>query len=129
MPYYDFLTANDLCVYPSYYEPWGYTPLESCAFKTPCVTTDLSGFGQWVNEVLGHEGTIEDGVQVIHRTDTNYFEASAEVCATIRRLLQTPAKERAAMGKGAEALAKKALWKNFIKYYYEAYAFALNRKK
>ena len=129
MPYYDFLTANDLCVYPSYYEPWGYTPLESCAFKTPCVTTDLSGFGQWVNEVLGHEGTIEDGVQVIHRTDTNYFEAAAEVCATIRRLLQTPAKERAAMGKGAEALAKKALWKNFIKYYYEAYAFALNRKK
>ena len=128
MPYYDFLTANDLCVYPSYYEPWGYTPLESCAFKTPCVTTDLSGFGQWVNEVLGHEGTIED-VQVIHRTDTNYFEASAEVCATIRRLLNTPAKERAAMGKGAEALAKKALWKNFIHYYYEAYAFALNRKK
>ncbi len=104
MPYYDFLTANDLCVYPSYYEPWGYTPLD-------------------------HEGTIEDGVQVIHRTDTNYFEASAEVCATIRRLLQTPAKERAAMGKGAEALAKKALWKNFIKYYYEAYAFALSRKK
>ena len=129
MPYYDFLTANDLCVYPSYYEPWGYTPLESCAFKTPCVTTDLSGFGQWVNEVLGHEGTIEDGVQVIHRTDTNYFEASAEVCTTIRRLLNTPAKERAAMGKGAEALAKKALWKNFIHYYYEAYAFALNRKK
>ena len=129
MPYYDFLTANDLCVYPSYYEPWGYTPLESCAFKTPCVTTDLSGFGQWVNEVLGHEGTIEDGVQVIHRTDMNYFESAAEVCATIRRLLNTPAKERAAMGKGAEALAKKALWKNFIHYYYEAYAFALNRKK
>ena len=87
MPYYDFLTANDLCVYPSYYEPWGYTPLESCAFKTPCVTTDLSGFGQWVNEVLGHEGTIEDGVQVIHRTDTNYFEAAAEVCAACSRRL------------------------------------------
>ena len=43
--YYDVLTANDLTLYPSYYEPWGYTPLESVAFKTPCITTDLSGFG------------------------------------------------------------------------------------
>lgn len=129
MPYYDFLTANDLCVYPSYYEPWGYTPLESCAFRTPCVTTDLSGFGQWVNEVLGRSGTIADGVQVIHRTDTNYFESARIVGETIRTMLDTPAKERTAWRKAAEKLSQKALWKHFIHYYFDAYDFALKQKK
>lgn len=48
MSYYDIVLGNDLCIYPSYYEPWGYTPLEAIAFKVPCITTDLSGlvYGQ-----------------------------------------------------------------------------------
>ena len=45
--YYDYLLGNDLCAYPSYYEPWGYTPLEAIAFKVPCITTNLAGFGMW----------------------------------------------------------------------------------
>ena len=44
--YYDVVLGNDLCIYPSYYEPWGYTPLEAVAFKVPCITTDLAGFVQ-----------------------------------------------------------------------------------
>ena len=127
MPYYHLLAANDLALYPSYYEPWGYTPLESCAFHTPCVTTDLSGFGQWVNEVLGREGELADGVKVIHRTDGNFFEVSAEMCATIRTMLDMTAKERTAARNNAARLADKAQWKNFIKYYYQAYDFALGR--
>ena len=129
MPYYDMLTANDLCIYPSYYEPWGYTPLESCAFKTPCVTTDLSGFGQWVNGELGHIGTLEDGVKVIHRDDSNYFETAREICETIEQMLVTPLKTRDLWRKKAAKLAEKAQWKNFIKYYFEAYRFALEKSK
>lgn len=49
MSYYDLVLGNDLCIYPSYYEPWGYTPLEAIAFKVPCITTDLAGFGLWAN--------------------------------------------------------------------------------
>ena len=71
MTYYDVVLGNDLCIYPSYYEPWGYTPLEAVAFKVPCITTDLAGFGLWANKVFGHDGTITDGVKVIHRTDYN----------------------------------------------------------
>ena len=71
MPYYDVILGNDLCVYPSYYEPWGYTPLESVAFKVPCITTDLAGFGLWANKVKGTYSEIEDGAKVIHRTDSN----------------------------------------------------------
>ena len=53
MSYYDLVLGNDLCVYPSYYEPWGYTPLEAIAFKVPCITTDLAGFGLWANTEKG----------------------------------------------------------------------------
>lgn len=128
MPYYDLLTANDLCLYPSYYEPWGYTPLESCAFKAPCITTDLSGFGQWVNDVLGYQGELSDGVKVIHRDDDNYFDVSREMCEAIEAMMRMPLKDRATLCKKAAALADKAQWKNFIKHYFEAYDFALRNK-
>lgn len=127
LPYYHLLAANDLALYPSYYEPWGYTPLESCAFHTPCVTTDLSGFGQWVNGEIGHEGSLKDGVRVIHRTDANYFEVAANMRETIEEMLNAPAKTRTAMRNTATKLADKAQWKHFIKFYFEAYSFALKR--
>lgn len=129
MPYYSLLAANDLCVYPSYYEPWGYTPLESCAFRTPCVTTDLSGFGQWANAVLGREGRLEDGVRVIHRTDDNYFEVAREICECAERLSRLAPKEREAIRRKAAAMAGKAQWKHFIRHYYEAYDVALRRAR
>lgn len=127
--YYDLLTANDLCIYPSYYEPWGYTPLESCAFGIPCVTTDLSGFGQWVNEELGHNGMLEDGICVIHRDDDNYFTAAQEICSDVERYLAMSSQQRSTLQKKATALADKAQWKNFISYYYKAYNFALEKVK
>lgn len=125
--YYLLLAANDLCVYPSYYEPWGYTPLESCAFRTPCVTTDLSGFGQWVNEVLGHEGRLEDGVRVIHRTDGNYFDVARDICECAETLLKLAPKDREPLRRKAARIADKAQWKHFINHYYEAYDFALKK--
>lgn len=128
MHYYDVLTANDLTLYPSYYEPWGYTPLESVAFKTPCITTDLSGFGQWVNEVLGRDGKIEDGVEVLHRDDRNYYECASAVCDVVEKYLYASHDEVDSMRRNASKFATKAQWKNFIKYYLEAYHFALTSK-
>ena len=125
--YYDVLTANDLTLYPSYYEPWGYTPLESVAFKTPCITTDLSGFGQWVNEVLGRDGKIADGVEVLHRDDRNYHACAAAICDVVEQYLAASPAEIETMRKNAAKFAQKAQWKNFVKYYYEAYAFAMNK--
>lgn len=128
MPYYDLLAANDLCIYPSYYEPWGYTPLESCAFKIPCITTDLSGFGQWVNEILGKEGHLEDGVEVIHRTDENYFDVARTVCECVERMLVLSQKERAGLRRKAARIADQAQWRHFIDHYYEAYDVALAKQ-
>ena len=126
MAYYHVLAANDLSLYPSYYEPWGYTPLESCAFHTPCVTTDLSGFGQWVDNVLGHSGELKDGVCVIHRTDGNFYEVAQKMCAVVHEMLLLTTKERTEVRNKAAKLANKAQWKHFIKFYYQAYDFALN---
>lgn len=127
LPYYDMLCANDLAIYPSYYEPWGYTPLEAIAFKTPTITTDLSGFGQWVNDVLGRAGQLEDGVLVIHRDDSNYFEVASEIASAVQKTLSHTKTRRDAIRRKAAGLASKAEWKEFISYYKQAYDFACRR--
>jgi len=127
MTYYDVVLGNDLCIYPSYYEPWGYTPLEAVAFKVPCITTDLAGFGLWANSVFGHEGELKDGVKVIHRTDYNYSEVADNIKDTVAAFSSMTKKEIDTCRKNADALSKKALWSEFIKYYYEAYDIALSK--
>ena len=123
--YYDVLIGNDLNIYPSYYEPWGYTPLESAAFHIPTITTDLAGFGLWVNSVLGHTGNLSDGVEVISRNDSNYFDAAEEITKTICIFAKISEKEVADYRKNAAKMAEKALWKHFIKNYLSAYDFAM----
>lgn len=127
MTYYDLVVGNDLCIYPSYYEPWGYTPLESIAFKVPCVTSDLAGFGLWANSEIGHTGEITDGVKVIHRTDYNYSEVADKIKDTVAEYSNFTAAQVKLSRENADKLSRKALWSNFIKYYYKAYDFALRR--
>ena len=130
MPYYDLLIGDDLAVYPSYYEPWGYTPLEATAFHVPCVTTSLSGFGLWANKEIGRQSKILDGVEVITRNDYNFNEVVDNIVSTITTYSALDSKKQNAVRKKAESLSEKALWKHFIQYYYEAYNIALrNRNK
>ena len=127
MPYYDLVLGKDLCIYPSYYEPWGYTPLEAIAFKVPCITTDLAGFGQWANGVKGGNSEIIDGVKVIHRTDYNYSEVADAIKDTVSEFSAMDKADVAKARANADKLSKKALWSNFITYYCEAYDFALRK--
>ena len=127
LTYYDVVLGNDLCIYPSYYEPWGYTPLEAVAFKVPCITTDLAGFGLWANKEFGHCGELKDGVKVIHRTDYNYSEVADNIKDTVAEFSNMAPKEVEACRKQADTLSKKALWSEFIQYYHEAYDIALRK--
>lgn len=127
LSYYDVVLGNDLSVYPSYYEPWGYTPLEAVAFKVPCITTDLAGFGLWADSVKGDTCHIEDGVEVIHRTDYNYSEVADCIKETIVRFSSFNAAQIKAARSNAEKLSRKALWDKFITYYLDAYDFALRK--
>lgn len=132
LSYYDYVLGNDICVYPSYYEPWGYTPLEAIAFSVPCITTDLAGFGLWADKVAGRRCDITTGVEVVHRTDDNFNDVADNIAQTIIRFAKMPKKEVERIRKNAASLSKKALWNKFIVYYWEAYDKALicaeNRK-
>ena len=123
--YYDIVLGNDLCIYPSYYEPWGYTPLEAVAFKVPCITTDLAGFGLWAQKEGASE--IEQGVKVIHRTDYNYSEVADSIKDTVAAFSQFSKQQVQKARTNAGALSKKALWQHFIQYYYQAYDIALSK--
>lgn len=127
LSYYDVILGNDLCIYPSYYEPWGYTPLESVAFKVPCVTTDLAGFGLWANSEIGHYGEIGDGVKVIHRTDYNFSEVADNIKDTVSKFSHFTVAQVKKSRDNASKLSKKALWSHFIKYYEDAYDIALRK--
>lgn len=125
MSYYDLVLGNDLCIYPSYYEPWGYTPLEAIAFKVPCITTDLAGFGLWANSEKGEYSEIEDGVKVIHRTDYNYSEVADVIKDTVSKFSNMTDVQIKKCRANADKLSKKALWCEFIEFYYDAYDIAL----
>ena len=125
MTYYDLVLGYDLTVYPSYYEPWGYTPLESVAFHVPAITTDLAGFGLWANSLKGSYSELKDGVKVIHRSDYNYSEVADAIKDTVAEFSNLSDADIKKIRKNAENIAEKALWKHFITYYYQAYDVAL----
>ena len=127
--YFDVIIGKDLSAYPSYYEPWGYTPLESVAFKVPCITTDLAGFGLWANSVKGSYSELEDGVKTIHRTDYNFSEVADTIKDTVSKFSNMTDAEIKKARTAADKLSKKALWSEFIKYYWQAYDFALQKVK
>lgn len=128
-PYYDLLIGDDLTAYPSYYEPWGYTPLEAIAFHVPCVTTSLSGFGAWANATIGRDCKIEDGVEVISRNDYNALEIAGQLSNVIVHYATLDKKDVDKARRNAAKLAEKALWKHFITSYYDAYDVALRHAK
>ncbi|MBS6573832.1 glycosyltransferase [Parabacteroides goldsteinii] len=123
-PYYDLLIGMDATVYPSYYEPWGYTPLESVAFGIPTVTTNLAGFGLWAEKSVSGKN-ISEGVAVIERTDFNYFDVADAITASILSLVKKDKKEVEEIRKRCFKLAKQAEWSKFIVFYQKAFSGAL----
>ncbi|MEG1543247.1 MAG: glycosyltransferase [Tannerellaceae bacterium] len=124
-PYYDLLIGMDATVYPSYYEPWGYTPLESIAFGIPTITTNLAGFGMWAKKTVSGNN-INEGVAVINRTDFNYFEVADAIANDIFTLVQKDSAAAKVIRQRCFDLAKKAEWSKFIAYYQTAFGIAIS---
>ncbi len=124
MTYYDLLAGLDLTLFPSYYEPWGYTPLESLAFKVPTATTTLAGFGLWVKE---HSKGEHPGITVIPRNDSNYRNVVEDVVGRVKEIARLTKEERKAYMDNAREVSEIALWENNIVYYKEAYSAALGK--
>ena len=124
LSYYQLLIGMDATVFPSYYEPWGYTPLESIAFGVPTLTTSLSGFGQWILQHF-EDSFSDSGVSVAERNDGNYPAVVDSIARSLKFLTccdDLTAKEISAK---AMATASKANWSLFISHYLKAYSIAL----
>ncbi|MBN2761538.1 MAG: alpha-glucan family phosphorylase, partial [Bacteroidales bacterium] len=124
MPYYDLLIGLDLTVFASYYEPWGYTPLESLAFSVPTVTTSLAGFGLWImKECFSPEKCID----VINRNDDNDLEVIADIVSSVHSKYVLSADEMKKIRENAYTLSRTVLWKTLIDYYKQAYTVVLQQ--
>ncbi len=121
--YYELLAGMDASAFPSYYEPWGYTPLESVAFSVPTITTTLAGFGLWVQE----HSPEHKGIVVIDRNDTNDAEVVGHIAETVSQWSKFPAAEYEGYRAGANKISTIALWENLFTYYEKAYDIAINK--
>ncbi|MCF8364194.1 MAG: alpha-glucan family phosphorylase [Bacteroidales bacterium] len=124
MSYYDLLAGFDFTVFPSYYEPWGYTPLESIAFRVPTLTTCQAGFGQWVQEEFKDK---HPGVVVANRTDDNDGEVVGEILKSLLGYLSLTTDEMEEVRENAAEIAHTAIWEKFYDRYREAYSLALDK--
>lgn len=122
--YYDLLVATNVSIFASYYEPWGYTPLESVAFKVPTITTSLAGFGLWVNT---HYQGEHPSVEVIERDDVNDSYVIDRTAQTTLQQLRMSSEESARLKENAGEVSTIALWSNLISYYLEAYEKAIEK--
>ena len=122
MPYYEALSGCDLGVFPSYYEPWGYTPLESAAYAVPTVTTDQAGFGLWVQHTLGLNG----GVILLNRKGKPIDTIEDQLHGIFKDFLSWNDAEFGKRRKMAHSTALKANWKDFFQAYLLAYEKAMN---
>jgi len=122
LSYYELLIGFDLSVFPSYYEPWGYTPLESLMFSIPTITTSLSGFGLWVKKYFSEPG---NGIAIVERTDDNENKVVTEIKGFIQNFISLSDDEVREARKKAHEISRIAMWDNLVKHYFEAYGIAL----
>lgn len=124
MTYYDLLIGFDLTLFPSYYEPWGYTPLESLAFGVPSLTTSLAGFGQWIRD---HYSKDHPSIEIIERDDSNYKDVVDAVAGSINKMSGLPPQVMEEYRESSKEVSFTALWRNNIEFYRNAYEQALKK--
>ncbi len=124
MTYYNLLSGLDLTLFPSYYEPWGYTPMESLAFGVPTVTTTLAGFGLWIRQRCNG---VEPAVRVVERRESNYGTVVEELSDIIEEFSKQNAEKRVEISALAKKLSKEVLWQDNIKFYEQAYMNSMDR--
>ena len=125
LEYDQFVRGCHLGVFPSYYEPWGYTPLESIALGVPAVTSDLSGFGSYLVQLLPDHA--ERGLYVLRRRQRSFDEAANDLCELMFRFVQLSRRERIALRNNVESFSEHFDWFNLARRYHEAHDLALDR--
>ncbi|TVQ87218.1 MAG: alpha-glucan family phosphorylase [Bacteroidetes bacterium] len=140
LDYYDALIGMDYSIFPSYYEPWGYTPLESLAFRIPTLTTSLAGFGIWARDNFPDDNRT---VAVLERNDSNAQEISDNITGVILSLINDEGygdltdenvepdslvhKNMIPLRSRAQEIASAALWDQLVENYHRSYELAMQK--
>lgn len=126
MDYGQFVRGCHMGIFPSYYEPWGYTPLECIASGVPTITSDLAGFGDFVKQNISEKN--HSGTYIIDRKGKSFDESANQLYMQMYRFLQLSRRERITHRNRVEASSVQFDWKYLIKYYEEAYLNAMTLK-
>ena len=124
LDYYQLLNGFDLTLFPSYYEPWGYTPLESIAYGIPTLTTSLAGFGLWVQSNVEIKNR---AVTTIERTEDNYQEVVKSIEKALLFFTAADKKQLSAARKESFDISSRLHWDNLSDHYREAYEIAAKK--
>jgi len=123
--YYEAMQGSHLGIFPSYYEPWGYTPLEAGALGVSSVTTDLAGFGRYFcSECSQSEAP---GIFVLKRLNKSDDDVVSQLVDVMFNFANLPKEERIANKLQARKIASLADWKIFINNYIEAHNLAVEK--
>ncbi|MBL7056417.1 glycogen/starch synthase [Candidatus Woesearchaeota archaeon] len=125
LSYYESLQGSHLGIFPSYYEPWGYTPLESGALGVPSITTDLAGFGRFIcKENLKKENP---GIYVLKRLGKKYGEVVDQLTETMHTYSKLSRHDRITNKMRARKMSSTADWKLFVDNYIQAHNLAIEK--
>lgn len=125
--YNHFVRGCHLGVFPSYYEPWGYTPLECIARGVPTITSDLSGFGEYMKQIM--KDYDEWGVHVLNRSTDNFEESAQKMADVMLKFVTTSQRERIILRNRVESISEIFDWENLRQYYDQAHALAMKKRK
>lgn len=125
MDYGQFVRGCHLGVFPSYYEPWGYTPLECIARGVPAVTSDLSGFGHYVKDL--EKDVDETGIYVLDRLNREQEKVTADLASYLMQFVKGTRRYRMIQRNKLEDFSEHFDWRNLTEFYDKAYAEALKK--
>jgi glycogen(starch) synthase len=123
--YYESIMASHLGVFPSYYEPWGYTPAETGALGVASVTTDLAGFGRYIQKFS--EGKKNAGIYVLDRLNKSDDEVVAQLTQVFIEFVNSSKQDRIENKLKAKRLSSVADWSNLIENYFKAHNMAVEK--
>ena len=119
MDYTQFVRGCHLGVFPSYYEPWGYTPLESIASGVPTITSDLSGFGDYVMKTMPeHE---KNGIYVTQRRQQSFHDAAEELSDQMLAFVKQSRRDRISQRNQTERSSMLFDWEYLYENYRKCY--------
>jgi len=125
LDYEQFVRGSHMGIFPSYYEPWGYTPMECIALGIPTVTTDLSGFGAYVENKLPE--TWQRGVRVLNRRQHSFDETADDLANHLYDFAKLKRRQRIELRNRVESVSQMFDWSVLVGAYHEAHAMALDR--